>query len=135
MATIQSKDKLVAVKAYARGNALPLDASSVFDSVEEAQNYAANDPTSYNLQIIGVMNGNKPEAYIVYDKALYPVGAVTNLVAADESEMLGYTDIDIGTTVFRTDVSKYYILVGNDPSDINNWRTEESEALFWGTIG
>ena len=69
---IESKDKLVAVKAYARGNALPLDASSIFDSYEEAETYATSDPTAYDLQLVTVNNNGTPELYVVQNKKLVP---------------------------------------------------------------
>ena len=38
--TIESKDLLVAIKAFSRGEKLPLDASEIHDSLEQAQAYA-----------------------------------------------------------------------------------------------
>lgn len=62
---IESKDKLVAVKAYARGNAIPLDASSTYETYEEAVAYAASDPTAYEGQMISAKVDGKPKGYIL----------------------------------------------------------------------
>lgn len=47
----ESKDLVVAVKAYSRSSNLPLDASSVYSSLAEAQTYLSS-PTAYAGQVI-----------------------------------------------------------------------------------
>lgn len=49
---IESKNLLVWVKAMSRGQALPLDASEVYASLAEAQNYAATSAIAYPGQSI-----------------------------------------------------------------------------------
>lgn len=135
MAEITSKDKLVAVKAFARANPYPLDVSTVFDSLSAATSYVTNDPTSYDLQIIGVNNGGKPECYIVYSKQLFPVGGSSQTqVVSSEEEMLALEDIKVGTMVFRSDNGRFYILVAEDASNNENWKTETQTELQWGSF-
>ena len=45
-------------KAYSRLDDFPLDNSSVFDTLTEAEEYAANSPIAYHTQIIGVREKN-----------------------------------------------------------------------------
>lgn len=68
---------------FRRGNPNPLDNSSVWKSLAEAQNYAANDPVAYVGQIITVVttaeNGTTSvDAYSIQDEAgtLKEVGSV-----------------------------------------------------------
>lgn len=79
MAELNSNQKLVAVKAFARGNAIPLDASSVYDSKELANTYASTDPTAYEGQMISAIEDGKPKAYLLKKESvgysLEPVGA------------------------------------------------------------
>lgn len=49
---IDSKNSLVWVKAMSRGQALPLDASEVYDSIAEAENYATTSAIAYPGQTI-----------------------------------------------------------------------------------
>lgn len=64
MANIESKNLLVAVKAYARANALPLDKDEVWESLEAAQAYVES-PTAYAGQTIKVLIGDKYKSYII----------------------------------------------------------------------
>lgn len=119
---------------FERLDKFPFDKTSVWDTLAEAQAYASS-PTACDLQLIGVNNGGKPQAYIVYSGQLYPVGGGTQTkVIASESEMLALTDIEIGTMVFRTDIGKYFILVNSDTSQIDSWMTETKESLQWGSF-
>lgn len=52
---IESKNLLVWVKAMSRGQALPLDASEVYASLAEAQNYASTSAIAYAGQTIKAM--------------------------------------------------------------------------------
>lgn len=49
---IDSKNSLVWVKAMSRGQALPLDASEVYGSIAEAENYATTSAIAYPGQTI-----------------------------------------------------------------------------------
>lgn len=64
MANIESKNLLVAVKAYVRANALPLDRDEVWESLDAAQAYVAS-PTAYAGQTIKVLIGEKYKSYII----------------------------------------------------------------------
>lgn len=51
---IEAKDKIVAVKSYARSNPLPLDSTSLYDSLEAATLYASQ-ANAYAGQTISVL--------------------------------------------------------------------------------
>lgn len=68
VSTIESKNLVVAVKSYSRGSNLPLDASSTYDSLADAQTYAQS-PTAYAGQIITVKEGDNYNAYILDGEA------------------------------------------------------------------
>ena len=61
---IDSKNLLVAIKAYSRANPLPLDASEVHDSLEAAQAYAAS-AKAYPGQTIKVLQNGVYETYVL----------------------------------------------------------------------
>ena len=62
--TIDSKNLLVAIKAYSRANPLPLDASEVHDSLTAAQEYAAS-AKAYPGQTIKVLQNGVYETYVL----------------------------------------------------------------------
>lgn len=62
--TIDSKNLLVAIKAYSRANPLPLDASEVHESLEAAQAYAAS-AKAYPGQTIKVLQNGVYETYVL----------------------------------------------------------------------
>lgn len=65
MASIESKNLLVWVKAMSRGQALPLDASEIHSSLAEAQTYASS-ATAYGGQTIkALLNDGKYHQYIL----------------------------------------------------------------------
>lgn len=76
---IDSTKLLVAVKAYSRGNALPLDASSVHETLAAAQTYA-DSAIAYGGQVITALVDGKYKAYMLQPKAegtgfnLSPIG-------------------------------------------------------------
>lgn len=90
--TIESKDLLVAIKAFSRGEKLPLDASEIHDSLEQAQTYAKS-PTAYAGQTIKVFQNGKYETYVlnpsgdslVLEKVGVDASAVKNYVQVVES--------------------------------------------------
>lgn len=88
--TNDSSKLLVAVKAYARGNALPLDNSEIYASKAEAEVYAAS-ATAYAGQTIKVLEDGKYITYVLDPKdeggfALTRVG-VDESVVADVNEL------------------------------------------------
>lgn len=91
---IDSTKLLVAVKAYARGNALPLDSSEVQESLEAAQTYLKDTETSksvaYPGQTLKVLNNGKYETYVVNGTA----GAYTlDKVGVDASAVKNYVQV------------------------------------------
>lgn len=54
-----------------RGNPIPLDTTSVWYSLEEAQNYAKSGATAYVGQVITVVDetNNKSQLYVIQNKA------------------------------------------------------------------
>lgn len=77
MPTLDSTQKLVAVKAYARGNAIPLDASSTYDSIDEATTYATTSPVAYEGQLITAIEDGVPKAYALKKETVgYSLAAV-----------------------------------------------------------
>lgn len=131
----QSNQLLVAVKAYARGNALPLDASSVYESLAEAQSYA-KAANAYAGQIITVKEGENYNAYILDGEA----GAYTlSKVGVDASAVKNYVQVvsnlpeegqEQGVIYINTTDSKGYIYDGSEFQvifeDVTN---EEGESL------
>ena len=131
----QSNQLLVAVKAYARGNALPLDASSVYESLAEAQSYA-QAANAYAGQIITVKEGENYNAYILDGEA----GAYTlSKVGIDASAVKNYVQVvtelpssgqEQGVIYINTTDSKGYIYDGSEFQvifeDVTN---EEGESL------
>ena len=79
MAAIESKNLVVALKAFSRGNALPLDSKEVWDSYAEAEAYAGS-VTAYAGQTIKVLVDGKYKSYVLQPSdagyVLEEVGAV-----------------------------------------------------------
>lgn len=63
MAAIDSKNQLVWLKAMARGQALPLDTTEVFDSLDEATEYANSSAIAYGGQTVKVFENEEYHAY------------------------------------------------------------------------
>lgn len=132
---IDAKNLVVAAKVYSRGVALPLDASSVYESLGEAQSYAKN-PIAYAGQIITVKEGDKYNAYILDGEA----GTYTlNKVGVDASAVKNYVQVvsnlpeegqEQGVIYINTTDSKGYIYDGSEFQvifeDVTN---EEGESL------
>lgn len=68
---IDSKNQLVWVKAMARGQALPLDASEVWDSKDAAETYAAGVVNSSSVAYVGqtlkVIENGEVVVYVIGD--------------------------------------------------------------------
>lgn len=78
---IESKNLLVWVKAMSRGQALPLDASEIYSTLAEAENYASTSAIAYAGQTIKAMTEDgKYHSYILQPSeagyVLEEVGAV-----------------------------------------------------------
>lgn len=132
---IDAKNLVVAAKVYSRGVALPLDASSVYESLGEAQFYAKN-PIAYAGQIITVKEGENYNAYILDGEA----GSYTlTKVGVDASAIKNYVQVvtelpeegqEQGVIYINTTDSKGYIYDGSEFQvifeDVTN---EEGESL------
>lgn len=90
---IDSKNLLVWVKAMSRGQALPLDASEIYASLAEAQNYASTSAIAYAGQTVKAMTEDgKYHSY-----TLQPSEA-------------GYTLEEIGA-IKQSDIKRYVMIV------------------------
>lgn len=96
MANYQANQMLVAVKAYTRGNPLSLDASEVWESLSEAQTYAASAIAYAGQTIKAKLEDGKYHTY-----TLQPSDA-------------GYTLEEINTDVSSS--IKQYVVIGTRPS-------------------
>ena len=132
---INAKNLVVAAKVYSRGVALPLDASSVYESLGDAQAYAKN-PIAYAGQVITVKEGDKYNAYILDGDA----GSYTlSKVGIDASAVKNYVQVvsslpgsgqEQGVIYINTTDSKGYIYDGSEFQvifeDVTN---EEGQSL------
>lgn len=89
---IESKNLLVWVKAMSRGQALPLDASEIYSTFEEAQNYASTSAIAYPGQTIKALtNDGKYHSYTLQPSeagyVLEEIGAV------NESNLKQYVQV------------------------------------------
>lgn len=127
---IDSKNLLVWVKAMSRGQALPLDASEVYASLAEAQNYASTSAIAYPGQTIkALLEDGKYHSY-----TLQPSEA-------------GYTLEEIGA-IDESDLKQYVQVVESLPESgqiegvlyINNtdgyvWTNSAWKKVFWDVSG
>lgn len=94
---IDSKNLLVWVKAMSRGQALPLDASEVYASLAEAQNYASTSAIAYGGQTVkALLEDGKYHEYV-----LQPSDA-------------GYTLEEVGA-IKQSDLKQYVMVVDDLP--------------------
>ena len=132
---IDAKNLVVAAKVYSRGVALPLDASSVYESLGAAQTYATS-PIAYAGQVITVLEDGSYNAYILNGDA----GSYTlTKIGVDASEVKNYVQVvtelpssgqEQGVIYINTTDSKGYIYNGSEFvvvfEDVTN---EEGESL------
>ena len=121
---IDSTKLLVAVKAYSRGNALPLDASSVHETLAAAQTYA-DSAIAYGGQVITALVDGEYKAYMLQPKAegtgfnLSPVGIDGQIDPTKVKEYvkvvetLPETDQEQGVIYINTTDNKGYIYTGS----------------------
>lgn len=131
---IDSKNLVVAAKVYSRGVALPLDASSVYESLSEAQTYAQN-PIAYAGQIVTVKEDENYNAYILNGAA----GSYTlTKVGLDASAVKNYVQVvtelpnsgqEQGVIYVNTTDNKGYIYNGTDFVTIFEDTTDLSSAV------
>lgn len=90
--SIDSKNLLVWVKAMSRGQALPLDASEVYATLAEAQNYASTSAIAYPGQTIKALKDDGK--YHTYTLQPSEAGYVLEEVGAiDESDLKQYVQV------------------------------------------
>ena len=103
---IESKNLLVAIKAFSPANPLPIDARSLWDSQAEAENYA-KQANAYAGQIITAKVGDEYKPFILQGEngncTIKPLGA-------DPSQL------------------KQYVVVGTRPES-NQEEADVEEAL------
>lgn len=121
---IDSTKLLVAVKAYSRGNALPLDASSVHETLAAAQTYA-DSAIAYGGQVITALVDGEYKAYMLQPKAegtgfnLSPIGIDGEIDPTKVKEYvkvveaLPETDQEQGVIYINTTDNKGYIYTGS----------------------
>lgn len=132
---IDAKNLVVAAKIYSRGIALPLDASEVYSTKEEALAYAAS-PTAYAGQTIKVLENGKYESYVLNGSA----GAYTlDKIGIDTSMVKNYVQVVVslpgegqeqGVIYINTADNKGYIWDGSAYKIIfENVETEDGSSL------
>lgn len=91
---IDSKNLLVWVKAMSRGQALPLDASEVYGSFAEAQNYASTSAIAYAGQTVkALMSDGKYHEYVLQpSEAGYTLEEVGAIKASDLKQYVMVVD-------------------------------------------
>ena len=130
----QTNQLLVAVKAYSRANPLPIDASSVYESLAEAQSYA-QAANAYAGQIITVKEGENYNAYILDGAA----GSYTlSKIGLDASAVKNYVQVvtelpnsgqEQGVIYVNTTDNKGYIYNGSEFVTIFEDTTDLSSAV------
>lgn len=91
---IESKNLLVWVKAMSRGQALPLDASEVYGSLAEAQEYAAGSAIAYAGQTVkALLEDGKYHEYVLQpSEAGYTLEEVGAIKASDLKQFVMVVD-------------------------------------------
>lgn len=120
---LSSGAKWDAAVSFKRGNPLPIDDSSVFQSYEAAQTYASS-ATAYPGQIVAVVAADATAFYGINQLGeLQELGGsnAPMLFVADETAMLALTDIEVGQQVYREDTHTIWLFKGGDATSINNW--------------
>lgn len=143
MATIKKNMNIMAMPlAMGRTEPQPLDTTSIWYSLESAQNYATTNGAAYVGQILTVVDesNSKATAYIIKDTAgnLQEVGSGTAspmLFVDSESAMLALTDIEAGQQVYRTDTKTIWIFKGGDAGQLSNWveSASQNDTVWSGT--
>lgn len=131
---IPSNQLVVAAKVYSRGIAQPLDASSVYTSLGEAQAYAQN-PIAYAGQIITVFEDGEYVPYVLNGSA----GAYTlSKIGMDTSAVKNYVQVvtelpssgqEQGVIYVNTTDGKGYIYDGSDFQTIFEDTTDLASAV------
>ena len=123
---IDSKNLLVWVKAMSRGQALPLDASEVYNSMAEAQNYASTSAIAYPGQTVKAMlEDGKYHSYTLQPSdagyVLEEIGAI------DESDLKQY--VQVVDTLPESGQIEGVLYINNTDGYI--WANSAWKKVFW----
>ena len=138
MATIDSKNLLVWVKAMSRGQALPLDASEIHDTLAAAQTYAASaiayegqtikakledgkyheyilqpSDAGYVLEEVGAVSASDLKQYVLVVEALPESGQEEGVLYINTAENAGYVWVSSAWKKVFWDVTSDITAVGN----------------------
>ena len=134
---IESKNLLVWVKAMSRGQALPLDASEIYATLAEAQNYASNSAIAYAgqtikaltddgkyhsytlqpseagyvLEEVGAVNQSDLKQYVMIVEALPEAGQIEGILDINNTD--GYVWTGSGWKRVFSDISADVTAVSN----------------------
>lgn len=124
---IEAKNLLVAVKAFSRGNALPLDASSVYNSLAEAQTYAAAANAYAGQLVTAKLEDGKYHTYVLDgDNTPYTLTEVgSNL---DESLVKNY--VQVVTELPQEGQEQGVIYINTTDGTGNIWTGSEWKEIF-----
>lgn len=121
--------------------AAPLDNTSVFYSLQDAQTYATTTPEAYVGQIISVVDesNGSATAYIITntsgDLEEIGTGGSSSLVVQNYSDLTSTVpgDLEVGQTAFVVSESKSYILtsLGDTPPSTYVWTEMTSSDTVW----
>lgn len=118
-----------AAVAFKRGNPLPIDDSSVYQSYEAAQAYASSN-LAYPGQVVAVVTAEATTVYVINNTGeLQEMGGNTApmLFVADEAAMLALADVEVGQQVYREDTHTIWLFKGGEASTLDNWVESASE--------
>lgn len=118
-----------AAVAFKRGNPLPIDDSSVYQSYEAAETYASSN-LAYPGQVVAVVTAEATTVYVINNNGqLQEMGGNTApmLFVADEAAMLALVDIEVGQQVYREDTHTIWLFKGGEAATLDNWVESASE--------
>lgn len=123
---IDSKNLLVWVKAMSRGQALPLDASEIYASLAEAQNYASTSAIAYAGQTVKAMteDGKYHEYILQPSEAGYTLEEVGAIKQSDLKQYVMVVD-----ALPETDKEQGILYICDTTGSI--WTGSEWKNVFW----
>ena len=91
---IESKNLLVWIKAMSRGQGLPLDASEIYSTLEEAENYASNSAIAYGGQTIKALTEDgKYHSYVLQpSESGYVLEEISSVSSSDIKQYVMVVD-------------------------------------------
>lgn len=123
---IDSKNLLVWVKAMSRGQALPLDASEVYTSLAEAQNYASSSAIAYAGQSVKALteDGKYHEYILQPSEAGYTLEEVGAIKQSDLKQYVMVVD-----ALPETGMEQGILYICDTTGSI--WTGTEWKNVFW----